>query len=413
MALTPTVFVSYRRDDTKHLAGRLYDRLASSLSADRVFVDVSTIDPGEDFGSAIERAVTSADVVLVLIGRQWLRLDPRPRTDADDVVLHEVRTALRSAARVIPVLVDGAEMPPPSRLPPDIRPLVRRQALAVDHASFDADANALLRVIRGAPVRVPWWRRHRVGIAATLVVGIIAALIVGVLAREGVAPAVATPEAGPTAPPGPARTCTPLGGSAATLLSNPQVIRQNDGPGVFEPVADGVRLTSPLGTDLRTENGSLTTPFLAVPVGGDFMIEAQMQVAPTRPYSAAGLLLARDADNYVRLERGIGSFDAVAFEFAVNGRHQKLHGPFRGDPLPIRTEAVRVGLRLERHGDQVTAWWRDVTAGGSWQALTGAAPLSGDALAGATVLDTGATDSADPNGLGATLEGMAVTCLSS
>ena len=45
-APAPRVFVSYRREDTSHLAGRLSDRLAERLGSDNVFMDVDSIDPG-------------------------------------------------------------------------------------------------------------------------------------------------------------------------------------------------------------------------------------------------------------------------------------------------------------------------------------------------------------------------------
>jgi hypothetical protein len=47
-----SVFISYRREDTSHLAGRLYDRLAARFGDANVFMDVDTLDPGVDFAEA-------------------------------------------------------------------------------------------------------------------------------------------------------------------------------------------------------------------------------------------------------------------------------------------------------------------------------------------------------------------------
>ncbi|MCW8949274.1 MAG: toll/interleukin-1 receptor domain-containing protein, partial [Sedimenticola sp.] len=69
------IFISYRRDDSAGYAGRLYDRLAAHFGAERVFMDVEGIDPGTDFVDAIERAVTSCKVLIVLIGHEWLEID--------------------------------------------------------------------------------------------------------------------------------------------------------------------------------------------------------------------------------------------------------------------------------------------------------------------------------------------------
>ena len=55
------IFISYRREDAPGHAGRLYDRLTAHFGADQVFIDIDTIEPGEDFVSAIETAVGSVD----------------------------------------------------------------------------------------------------------------------------------------------------------------------------------------------------------------------------------------------------------------------------------------------------------------------------------------------------------------
>ena len=43
-ALSGGIFISYRRQESGHLAGRLYDRLAERFGEERVFMDVATID---------------------------------------------------------------------------------------------------------------------------------------------------------------------------------------------------------------------------------------------------------------------------------------------------------------------------------------------------------------------------------
>src|SRR5262245_21679622 len=115
------IFISYRRDDTQHVAGRLSDRLQQHFD---VFMDVESMDPGVDVDTAIDTAVSGTDVLLVLIGRTWLNsLDDdgnRRLDDPNDYVVREVAGALERATRVIPVLVDGAEMPERKDLPPRI-----------------------------------------------------------------------------------------------------------------------------------------------------------------------------------------------------------------------------------------------------------------------------------------------------
>jgi hypothetical protein len=106
------IFVSYRREDTRHMAGRLFDRLSERSGESNVFMDVDSIEPGIDFSQAIERAVQKCDVLLALIGRAWLSETDehgRPRLDdPDDLVVLEIKSALDRDIRVIPVLIDGA-----------------------------------------------------------------------------------------------------------------------------------------------------------------------------------------------------------------------------------------------------------------------------------------------------------------
>jgi hypothetical protein len=145
------VFISYRREETAYPAGWLFDRLAARFGEGQVFKDVDSIELGDDFVEAITTAVGSCDVLLALIGDEWLTItddDGRRRLDnADDFVRLEIEAALTRKVRVIPVLVDGAEMPDPSDVPPSLAPLTRRQALELSPSRFDFDTSRLLKVL--------------------------------------------------------------------------------------------------------------------------------------------------------------------------------------------------------------------------------------------------------------------------
>ena len=73
-SLLGRIFISYRRQETAWPAGRLYDVLVEHFAAEQVFKDVDNIEPGEDFVERIAAAVGSCDVLLVLIGPQWLTI---------------------------------------------------------------------------------------------------------------------------------------------------------------------------------------------------------------------------------------------------------------------------------------------------------------------------------------------------
>lgn len=157
------IFLCYRRDDTRHLAGRIYDRLAERFGGARVFMDVDSIEPGLDFAAVIDSAVVACGVVLALIGPAWLTARDdrggRRLDDPDDFVVLEIAAALNRGVRVLPVLVDSVAPPRVADLPEVLQPLARRQALRLDHETFRSDVDALLtavaQILDGPKPRAP------------------------------------------------------------------------------------------------------------------------------------------------------------------------------------------------------------------------------------------------------------------
>ena len=145
------IFVSYRRHESSHLAGRLYDRLADRFGENQVFIDVDAIGPGVDFAEEIFRAVAACQVFLAIVGPTWLTVtDERGRRrldDRDDIVRLEVETALARGLWVIPILTEGAVMPAPHDLPQSLADLARRNALTIRHESFRSDVGRLIKAI--------------------------------------------------------------------------------------------------------------------------------------------------------------------------------------------------------------------------------------------------------------------------
>jgi hypothetical protein len=153
-SLPPTpgrIFISYRREETAFPAGWLYDRLAERFTDGQVFKDVDSIELGDDFVEVISTAVGSCDVLLALIGHQWLTITDedgqRRLDDPNDFVRVEIEAALARNVRVIPILVEGARMPRATELPPSLGRLVRRQALELHPSRFDFDTGRLLRAL--------------------------------------------------------------------------------------------------------------------------------------------------------------------------------------------------------------------------------------------------------------------------
>ena len=138
------VFISYRRGDAAASAGRLSDHLRARLGAHQVFMDVDGIEPGVDFHEVISDQVSECDALIAVIGQDWLtdRL-----YEENDFVRIEISAGLERNVRVIPVLVDGAKMPPADKLPESLKGLARRNAAEVSHTRFSDDAGRLADVL--------------------------------------------------------------------------------------------------------------------------------------------------------------------------------------------------------------------------------------------------------------------------
>lgn len=137
------IFISYRRDDGAAFAGRLFDRLSDRFGAERVFMDVDDIEPGRDFVAAIEEAVAESSVLLVVIGKSWLRRE----IDDEDFVHREILAALRHGLKVIPILTAGASMPEAAALPEDLAPFTRKNAIILRDSHFHGDVAVLLGIL--------------------------------------------------------------------------------------------------------------------------------------------------------------------------------------------------------------------------------------------------------------------------
>ncbi|MBZ0299281.1 MAG: toll/interleukin-1 receptor domain-containing protein, partial [Anaerolineae bacterium] len=113
--------------------GRIYDRLAEEFGNGSVFKDVEDILPGVDFRRVLEHEVSCTDVMLAVIGAEWVNRENKRRlNDPNDFVRFEIETALKRNIPVIPVLVGRrARLPQARFLPPSLRDLVFRNAVPV------------------------------------------------------------------------------------------------------------------------------------------------------------------------------------------------------------------------------------------------------------------------------------------
>lgn len=151
------VFISYRRDDTADVAGRISDAMARAFGRKRVFKDVDNLRAGENFGDQIRAVLPRCNVALILIGPGWLDAqDPsdgaRRLDDPNDWVRTEIEIALNTPSLdVVPVLVNGAQMPRAGDIPECLRPLLERHAAIVRRdPDFADDITRLRKALRAS-----------------------------------------------------------------------------------------------------------------------------------------------------------------------------------------------------------------------------------------------------------------------
>ncbi len=164
--MSKDIFISYRRKDTPSAAGRLYDVLCDAFGSQRVFKDLDSIARGADFRKVIGQELLRTKVVLLLIGDRYTTLKDqygqvRIMKD-DDYVREEAAYALafKNEKLVIPLLVDGATMPTPDKLPDDLQDLPFLNASELSSRRWKHDVDILLDDIKShlnpqAPPRPP------------------------------------------------------------------------------------------------------------------------------------------------------------------------------------------------------------------------------------------------------------------
>lgn len=154
------IFISYRREDSAGWTGRLAEHLKERFGEQSIFMDLDGITPGLDFTVALHEALASCDVLLAVIGPEWVtaldKTGNRRIDNPDDWVRIEIAAALKRNIRVIPVLVGGAEVLTQDQLPDDLDPLAHRQAYELTDRRWQFDIEQLISTFPPS-LHKPWF----------------------------------------------------------------------------------------------------------------------------------------------------------------------------------------------------------------------------------------------------------------
>lgn len=154
-----SIFISYRRNDSGDVTGRIYDRLLRHFPKDNIFKDVDSIPLGVDFRKHLADSVGQCQLLLAVIGRYWLGGGIVPEAlleNPRDFVRIEIETALQRGIPVIPLLVQGTSIPKEDDLPDSLKPLAFHNALSIRaDPDFHQDMARLVKGIEAHLANTP------------------------------------------------------------------------------------------------------------------------------------------------------------------------------------------------------------------------------------------------------------------
>ncbi len=134
-----------------------------------------------------------------------------------------------------------------------------------------------------------------------------------------------------------------------------------DPDGEFAPTAHEFkngRLMMAIPTAKDLYGGNRTAPRLVKSVSGDFQIETRVKFDPSEDYQGAGLLIYKDGDNYIRLERAFGGIGGGGSGIRLDTR---MRGEYTSPitPIDIPTTVTECDLKITRRLNVFSIYWRE------------------------------------------------------
>ena len=147
------IFISYRRDDAAYVTGHINDRLRREFGDESIFTDVDRIALGVDFRTTLDRMVSKCQILLAVIGDDWLTVRNQEGEfrlqDPADFVRIEIESALQRDIPVIPLLVEGTQMPSEEDLPESLKDLAFRNGTQIrPEPDFHTDIERLINSLK-------------------------------------------------------------------------------------------------------------------------------------------------------------------------------------------------------------------------------------------------------------------------
>jgi len=167
------IFINYRRELSQGEALHLSTILTRRFGRNRIFIDTHGIDGFSDWLNVLKQQVAGSAAMIAVIGPGWLEVTDdkgnRRLDNPEDFVRFEIAEALSRDIPVLPVLLDGAELPEREQLPENMRGMLRRQAMDLHARRFEANARDISRELRKILRRrrvVPIWAAAGLALAS-------------------------------------------------------------------------------------------------------------------------------------------------------------------------------------------------------------------------------------------------------
>jgi len=140
------IAISYRRKDDPSAVHWMHKQLSDRYGSGNVFIDIDDIPPGKDFRTELEAILKQIEVLIVVIGPDWLERSETGLArikETEDFVRFEIRIALQRNIIILPLLINGGVMPHRDDLPEDIQSFTYRNAASLQTRTMIADVKRL------------------------------------------------------------------------------------------------------------------------------------------------------------------------------------------------------------------------------------------------------------------------------
>ena len=139
------IFISYRRQDSAGVTGRLYDNLKSQFRQGFIKMDVTSFPVASDFTESMRQAINDSEIILIIIGKFWINSlnesGEKRLFVTNDFVRQEIEHAIDIGKILIPVYVNDAIPPKSEELPNSIRKLAHLNGVTLRNEVWENDVN--------------------------------------------------------------------------------------------------------------------------------------------------------------------------------------------------------------------------------------------------------------------------------